>query len=330
MALRATAWETLAMRVLITGGAGFIGSHLTRRLLAAGHEVQVLDDLSTGRRENVSGAAAGVPGALAFTEGDIRDADLVARLAQGAEVVFHQAALASVERSVAQPRLVAEVNVSGTLCVLEAARRARVRRVVFASSSSVYGEGAALPTHEDTPLSPCSPYAATKAGGEALFQAYQQTYGLETVSLRYFNVYGPRQPMDGAYAAVIPAFIEACLAGRPLPIQGDGHQTRDFTFVGDLCDAVLLAAEAPAAVAGPINIGAGRSVSILELAQAIGAACGSAPRIEHCAPRTGDVRDSLASVTRVRERLGWTPRTSLAQGLKATVRATLTGAGDRR
>lgn len=304
------------MRVLITGGAGFIGSHLVRAFVRAGYEVRVLDDLSTGRRENV-------PQGVAFTEGDVRDADLVGHLAKGMEVIFHQAALAAVERSITDPIQVAEVNVRGTLNVLEAARLAQTRRVVFASSSSVYGDVGPLPSQEDAPLAPRSPYAATKAGGEAFLHAYQQTHGLETVSLRYFNVYGPRQSPDGAYAAVIPRFIEACLAGRPLSIEGDGLQTRDFTFVGDLCQAVMLAGTAADAVQGPLNLGAGTSVSILDLAHGIGAACESVPGIVHEAARRGDVRDSLADVTRARERLGWTPATSLADGLAATVHATV-------
>ena len=299
------------MRVLVTGGAGFIGSHLTELLVTEGHEVAVLDDLSTGRFANL----ARVRGRIAFEAGDVCDPERVARLADGVEVIFHQAALASVERSLADPRAATAVNFGGTLNVLEAARAQGVRRVVFASSSSVYGDSEALPKHEDLPVAPLSPYAASKAAAEAMLRAYHASFGIECVSLRYFNVYGPRQDPEGPYAAVIPKFMTACLAGDPLRIQGDGLQTRDFTFVADVARAVLAAAHAPDPLADPINIGAGVSVSILELAHAVAAACGREASIEHEAPRAGDVRDSLADVTRAKERLGWSAETSLADGL---------------
>jgi len=305
------------MRVLVTGGAGFIASHLAERLAGDGHEVVVLDNLSTGSRANFE--AADVPGArgrLALVEGDVRDEALLARVTRGCDVVYHQAALAAVARSVEDPLEVYDVNVRGTLRVLEAARGARVRRVVFASSASVYGDAAALPKREDQPPRPRSPYAATKAAGEGLMSAWHATYGLETVSLRFFNVYGPRQSPRSRYAAVIPSFLAAVARGERPVIYGDGQQTRDFTWVGDLVEALVLAATAPAAPgSGAINLGGGERVTIARVADLVCRALGvrAEPRFEP--ERPGDLRHSLADVTRARDLLDWAPTTPLAEGV---------------
>src|SRR5262245_19812509 len=305
------------MRALVTGGAGFIGSHLVGRLLADGHEVVVLDNFATGRRSNLEE----VLGDVDLREADLRDARAVADACRGCEVVWHHAALASVARSVENPREVTDVNVGGTLNLLLAARDAKVRRVVFASSSSVYGDTPTLPKTESMPPSPRSPYAASKVAGEAYMTAFQASFGLETVSLRYFNVYGPRQDPRSVYAAVVPAFVEAAIHGKPLTVQGDGRQTRDFTFVGDLVDALILSASARGATEGPINLGGGRRVSIIDLAAAVGRATDSTPRLVHAPARSGDVRDSLADVSRARAVLGWTPSTPLDDGLARMVAA---------
>ncbi len=259
------------MKVLVTGGAGFIGSHLTDRLVADGHTVVVLDNLSTGSLGNLAAARDRIE----FLEGDLRDRATVERACRGVEVVFHQAALAAVARSVENPREVTEVNVGGTLNLLVAARDAKARRVVFASSSSVYGDTPELPKTETMPFSARSPYAASKAAGEAYLSAFQASYGLETVSLRYFNVYGPRQSPRSLYAAVVPKFVDAVLRGQPPTIHGDGGQTRDFTFVGDVADALVRASTAPRAVEGPMNVGGGRRISILDLARTVAKLVGS-------------------------------------------------------
>ncbi|MCC7138522.1 MAG: SDR family oxidoreductase [Planctomycetes bacterium] len=305
------------MKVLVTGGAGFIGSHLVDRLVADGHRVVVLDNLATGRLENLAAARPH----LEFLEGDLRDRVAVERAVAGCEVVWHQAALASVARSVENPREVTEVNVGGTLNLLVAARDAKVRRIVFASSSSVYGDTPELPKRESMPLTPRSPYAASKAAGESYLSAFQAAYGLEAVSLRYFNVYGPRQSAKSLYAAAVPRFVEAALAGLPATVYGDGLQTRDFTYVGDVVDALLRAATAPRAVEGPMNVGGGRRISILDLIRAVGAAAGCSVPPRHEPARVGDVRDSLADVARARERLGWEPATPIDRGIARVVAA---------
>ena len=299
------------MKTCVTGGAGFIGSHLVDRLLADGHEVVVLDNLSTGNLENLADA----DGRFEWIEGDLRDPAAVERAVASCEVVYHQAALAAVARSVETPREVTDVNIGGTLNVLLAARDADVRRVVFASSSSVYGDTPELPKRESMPLSPRSPYAATKASAEAFLSAFRATYGLETVAFRYFNVYGPRQSPRSRYAAVVPRFIEAMSRGEPPVVHGDGEQTRDFTFVGDVVDALARAATAPDAVRGPMNLGGGSRTSILHLAEVIAKAVGYAGIRTHEPTRIGDVRDSLADIRRAREWLGWQPRTALPDGI---------------
>jgi len=307
------------MRTCVTGGAGFIGSNLVDRLVADGHEVVVLDNLSTGDLANLADSMA----SLRFVEGDLRDPEAVANAVDGCEVVYHMAALASVQRSVDDPLEVTAVNVGGTLNLLIAARDAGVRRIVFASSSSIYGDTPVLPKDESMPTSPLSPYAASKVTGEAYISAFDSAYGLEGVCLRYFNVYGPRQSASSQYAAVIPLFIDAMSEGRPPVIHGDGGQTRDFTFVGNVVDALSLAANAPDA-RGPMNIGGGgQRISILDLATSIAEALGYEGEFVHEPPRVGDVRDSLADVSRARELLGWEPKTALREGIARTVQAAL-------
>jgi UDP-glucose 4-epimerase len=306
------------MKVCVTGGAGFIGSNLVDRLVETGHEVSVLDNLVTGSRANLARALPHVR----FLEADLRDPSAVADAVAGCEVVFHQGALAAVARSVENPVEVTEVNLGGTLNVLVAARDAGVRRVVFASSSSVYGDTPTLPKTETMPLLPLSPYAASKAAGEAYLSAWHATYGLETVSLRYFNVYGPRQSPRSLYAAAVPKFLEAVAHGRAPVIYGDGQQTRDFTWVGDVVDALLAAATAPGAVGvGPINIGGGERVTIMALVDLIAQALAWKGRATLEPARVGDVRHSLADIRRAREALGWTPRTRLQDGITRLARA---------
>ncbi len=305
------------MRTCVTGGAGFIGSTLVDRLVRDGHDVVVLDDLSTGRLENLAFARQHIE----FIEGDLRDEATVRRAVKGCEVVFHQAALAAVARSVEKPELVTDVNVRGTVNVLVAARDAGARRVVMASSSSVYGDTPELPKHEAMTLSPRSPYAASKACGEAYFEAFQASYGLETVPLRYFNVYGLRQSPRSLYAAVVPLFVEAFSLGRQPTIYGDGEQTRDFTFIEDVVEANWKAATMPRAPEGPMNIGGGARISINELARTIAASFGVPCEPVYEPTRVGDVRDSLADITHARTRLEWEPQTALADGIAVLVDA---------
>ncbi len=302
-------------RVLVTGGAGFIGSHLAERLLALGCEVRVLDDLSSGRRENLAGFGQG----LELIEGDVRDRSLLARAVAGVEVVFHEAAVPSVPRSVAEPERTNDVNVNGTLAVLEQARRAGVRRVVFAASSSAYGDTPVLPKVETMPPMPLSPYALQKIAGEQYCRLYTELYGLETVALRYFNVYGPRQNPDSEYAAVIPKFVTACLDGRPAQIFGDGEQTRDFTYVADVVEANVLAADAEPAVGQVMNVAGGGRISLNQLLRHVRELCGGGVDPVHQPARAGDVRDSQADVARARELLGFEAATSIEAGLGHTM-----------
>ncbi len=304
-------------RALVTGGAGFIGSHLVDRLLAEGWDVRVLDDFSSGREENLAGARSRIE----LLKGDIRDPELVARAVEDVEVVFHEAAVPSVPRSLAEPVRTHDVNVNGTLNLLENARQAKVRRVVYAASSSAYGNTPTLPKVETMPPTPMSPYALQKLVGEIYCRLYADLYGLETVALRYFNIYGPRQNPDSEYAAVIPRFVRACLQGESPHIYGDGEQTRDFTFVGDAVHANLLAADAPRASGHVVNVGGGARTSLNELLAAIRDLTGARVEGVYEPARAGDVRDSLASGDRARELLGYAPRTSLRDGLETVVAA---------
>ncbi len=304
------------LRFLVTGGGGFIGSNLVRHLLDKGPEVvRVLDDFSTGRRENLAPVAS----AIELLEGDICDGALVERAVEGIDYVLHQAAIPSVPRSVEEPERTTAVIVAGTVTVLAKAVRAGVKRVVVASSSSVYGDSDVLPKHEDMPLNPLSPYAAGKGACELLCRSFHQVYRLETVCLRYFNIFGPRQDPNSQYAAVIPKFITELAANRPLPIFGDGLQSRDFTYVGNVVDANILACFAQNAPGRTFNIGCGEQVTLLELADVLGRLMGCALRITHLPSRAGDVRHSLADITRAREILGYAPSVDLETGLRRTI-----------
>lgn len=300
---------------LVSGGAGFIGGHLAERLLQDGWRVRVLDDLSSGREANLAACAADVE----LIRGDIRDEAAVARAVTGAEVVFHQAAVPSVPRSVAEPLRTNSVNVSGTLQVLESARQAGVRRVVYAASSSAYGDTPELPKVETMPATPLSPYALQKYAGEVYCQLYASIYGLETVALRYFNVYGPRQDPQSEYAAVIPRFVTACLRGESPCIYGDGEQTRDFTMVADAVNANVLAADAPEASGAVCNVAAGSRISLNELLGNIRDLTGTSVEVRYEPAREGDVRDSLASLDLARKLLGYEPAVDLREGLRRTV-----------
>jgi nucleoside-diphosphate-sugar epimerase len=300
---------------LVTGGAGFIGGHLVEGLLGAGWEVRVLDDLSTGSERNLAQAR----GRIEFTRGDIRDAGALERVMHGVEVVFHQAAMASVPRSVAMPVLTNSINIDGTLLVLETARQAGVRRVVYAASSSAYGDTEVLPKVESMPATPRSPYALQKYTGEVYCRLYCELYGLETVALRYFNIFGPRQDPKSDYAAVIPCFVTAALANRPPVIYGDGGQTRDFTYVENAVQANLLAADAERASGSVINIAAGVRTSLNDLWQGIRRNVDTDVEARYEAPREGDVRDSLADLTLASKLLGYDPTVDLEDGLRRTI-----------
>jgi UDP-glucose 4-epimerase len=297
---------------LVTGGAGFIGSHLVEALLGRSREVRVLDDFSTGSPGNLEG----VRDRVEVLDGDITDLDTVRCAMRGVEVVFHQAALASVPRSVADPLATHRVCVNGTLNVLLAARDAGARRVVYAASSSAYGNSARLPKSEADPTAPLSPYAAAKLAGENYCAAFSEVYGLETVRLRYFNVFGPRQSPDSPYAAVIPRFLAALTAGKSPVIHGDGGQSRDFTFVADVVQANLLAAAAPGVSGRVYNVACGRRTTLLELVEHLNRLLGTAIAPEHTPPRPGDVRHSQADIRRACAELGYRPTTDVPAGLR--------------
>ena len=305
------------VRYLVTGGAGFIGSHLVERFVRDGADVTVLDDLSTGRRENLRG----VRDRIRFIRGNAARLEVCRRAMQGVDYVLHHAAVTSVPRSTRNPVAAHHANVTATLNILLAAREAKVRRVVFAGSTAAYGDAAELPTHEGLLPSPLSAYAASKLAGEAYCQAFWRTHGLETVVLRYFNIFGPRQNLESQYGAVVPLFIAAALRGAPPVIFGDGGQTRDFTFVTNVVAANLLACHAPAeqAAGAVFNIGSGAATSIRSLWDHIADLVGVELQPLHHAPRAGDVRHSLASIARAHEQLGYTPGINLEEGLRQTI-----------
>jgi UDP-N-acetylglucosamine/UDP-N-acetyl-alpha-D-glucosaminouronate 4-epimerase len=300
---------------LVTGGGGFIGSHLVERLLSDGYRVRVLDNFSTGRLSNLDAVVEDVE----VVEGDIQSYERASHAARGCELVFHQAALPSVPRSVQDPLTSTASNVTGTINVLLAARDAGVRRVVYASSSSVYGANPELPKHEGMATLPISPYAVAKLAGEGYCRAFGEVYGLESVAIRYFNVFGPRQDPRSQYAAVIPNFVAAMIRGESPLIHGDGEQSRDFTYVRNVVDANLLAAEA-AGIAGRVyNVACGESVTLNQLFSELTELLGSDCPPVYGPPRSGDVRHSLADIAAARRELGYEPAVSLREGLGRTV-----------
>src|SRR5215218_7947011 len=304
------------MGVLVTGGGGFIGSHLAARLASLGQSVRILDNFATGRRSNV----LALGGEVELVEGDIQSYERVHNAVRGCEVVFHQAALPSVPRSVRDPLTSNAANVIGTLNVLLAARDSGVRRVVFASSSSVYGSVPDLPKREDLPTLPISPYAVAKLAGEGYCRSFTEVYGLETVALRYFNVFGARQDPLSQYAAVIPNFITGALRGEPPTIFGDGEQSRDFTYVDNVVEGNILAMSAPGIAGGAYNVACGDRISLNDLVAAIGRVLGKSiePRYEPARP--GDVKHSMADSSRAREDFGYEVIVPFEEGLARTVR----------
>jgi nucleoside-diphosphate-sugar epimerase len=300
---------------LITGGAGFIGSNLAHALVARGHQVRILDNFSTGRDVNLGG----LEGKIDVRRGDIRDVETVRSAVADVDFVLHQAALPSVQRSIEDPVETDRVNVFGTLNVLQAARAAHVKRVVFAASSAAYGETPTLPKVETMPPDPLSPYAVSKLAGEAYCKVFHHSYGLETVALRYFNVFGPRQDPKSQYAAVIPNFVTAALRGEQPTIYGDGEQSRDFCFIENCVEANLKACTAEGAAGRMFNIACGERTTLLDVVRALGEIVGHEVTARHLPPRTGDIKHSLADIDRARTVLGYTGGVRFAEGLRRTV-----------
>ena len=309
----------MSKKALVTGGAGFIGSHVAARLLEAGWTVRVLDDLSSGDRAKLPTFAKD----LEFVEGDIRDVAVCQKACAGIDAVFHLAALVSVVGSVENPALNNAINITGMLNMLIAARDSGVQRFVFSSSASVYGDAEQIPTEENQPLKPQSPYAVSKACGEMYGRNFQELFGLEVVSLRYFNVFGPRQNVTSGYAAVVPAFVKAAMNGKQPTIFGDGLQTRDFVFVENVAEANLKAATAEGVSGQVFNVAGGQQTSLLDLVAALERATGKplTPRFEPA--RGGEVKHSRADVDRARDILGFVPTVSLEEGLRRTVEGTI-------
>jgi nucleoside-diphosphate-sugar epimerase len=299
---------------LVTGGAGFIGSHLAEELVRRGHRVRVLDNLSTGKRRNLEH----IPG-IDFIEGDLADPEACARAVQGVDYVLHQAAIPSVPRSVKDPVTSNRSNIDGSLNILVAARDAGVRRLVYAGSSSAYGDTPTLPKREDMPTSPLSPYALQKLVAEQYCQMFTRLYGLETVTIRYFNVFGPRQDPSSPYSGVISLFSTALLEGRRPTIYGDGEQTRDFTYIANVVDGVLRACEAPAASGEVINVATGGRISLNTLLQTMNTLVGTDIVPIYAEARAGDVRDSQADISKAKALLGYEPSISLEEGLRRTL-----------
>lgn len=303
---------------LITGGAGFIGSSIAEALLGTGERVRILDDFSSGRRENLEN----LPGRVEVVEGTIVDPNVVAKAMTGVETVFHQAAIPSVVRSVENPQATMLAGVQGTTVVLDVARLAGARRVVFAASSSAYGDTPTLPKVETMPSQPLSPYAAAKLTGEQLMRVFAQLYGIETVSLRYFNVFGPRQDPKSEYAAVIPKFITAAIKKEPAIVHGDGEQTRDFCYIDNAVRANLLAAGTPRKLRGEVvNVACGERTSLNQLLKYVAELAGAHIAPDHRATRAGDVRDSLADIRAARDLFGYEPSVDVREGLRRTFSA---------
>jgi len=304
----------MAKTCLVTGGAGFIGSHLVEAALESGYAVRVLDDLSTGSLANLRA----VMDRIEFFEGSILDEPLVSNLAGGCDCVFHLAAVVSVQESIANPTRTHRVNAEGSLCVIEAARRANAK-LIFSSSAAVYGDEPDLPKTEESPTVPISPYGVQKLMTEQLLTVYHRVHGLDSIALRYFNVFGPRQDPSSPYSGVISIFVQRMLSGQEITIFGDGGQTRDFVYVKDVARANILAANAIIGRGTPINIATGMSVDLNHLARAIAAAVGVELRVAYAPERKGDIRASSADVSRAQRELNWSAQTSLEEGLRETV-----------
>lgn len=304
------------MTILVTGGAGFIGSHLVERLLGAGHLVRVLDNLSTGKRENLPQHPA-----LELEIGDIRDDTAVRTAVRGVSAVIHLAAVASVQASIDDPVGTHGANLIGTLNLLEAGRQAGVKRFLYASSAAVYGDTTTLPVAETTAPRPLSPYAADKLAGEHYLQFYAAKHGLKTTAFRFFNIYGPRQDPSSPYSGVISVFVNRARAGLPVTVFGDGRQTRDFVYVGDLVEVLLTALTNEKMAGQTMNVGRGLECALLDLLVGLENAMGKPIERKHAAPRIGDIAKSCADTTRLKTLLGWIPQTDLATGLSQLVAA---------
>jgi nucleoside-diphosphate-sugar epimerase len=301
------------MKYLVTGGAGFIGSHLVGALLKQGLDVRVLDNYSSGRRENLKGLD------VEIMEGDLRDISQVTEAVRDVNIIFHEAAFVSVPESMEKPQECFEVNVTGTSNLFEAARQAGVKRAVIASSAAVYGDSAAMPLVEETPLRQGSPYAVSKRVDEMFAELYTHSFGLEVAALRYFNVYGPRQRPDSMYAAAVPIFVRQLLANKPITVYGDGGQTRDLINIRDVVKANMLAAQHPSAPGQIFNICTGRETRLLDLLDVLYELFPNAPRHLHAEPRAGDIYRSVGSPKKAIEMLGFNPEVTLAEGLKEVV-----------
>jgi UDP-glucose 4-epimerase len=307
----------MAFSYLVTGGAGFIGSHIVKRLVEGGAQIRVVDNLSTGRICRLDAWRS----AIQFIEGDLAEEAMARRAVVGMDFVLHQAAVPSVQRSVADPALTHRANVTATVNLLEACRSAGVRRIVFAASSSAYGDTEVLPKREDMIANPLSPYALQKFIGERYCKLYYELYRLETVSLRYFNVFGPAQDPHSEYSAVIPKFITGLLTTRPITIHGDGEQTRDFTYIDNVVEANLLALKAPGAAGKMCNIGCGQRISLNQLVALLEKQLGFKAQVNYAPAKAGDVRHSLADISRAKAILGYEPSIAVEEGLRRTVEA---------
>lgn len=306
-------------KCLVTGGGGFIGSHLVEALLREGQQVRVLDDFSTGKQGNLAHLGETPRRQLEVVEGSITDRGLLEQVTQGVTFVFHLAALPSVQRSIHDPLATHHVCATGTLLVLEAARQAKVDRVIYAASSSAYGDHPGAVRSESDPVAPLSPYAVAKVAGEHYCRSFTKVYGLKTVRLRFFNIFGPRQDPHSPYSGVIPLFINAMSAGKPPSIDGDGLQSRDFTYVDNAVQAVVKAARAPAAVGNVYNIGNGQNTTVLGLVEQLNQLLGTIIQPVFRAPRPGDVRHSQADISLARRDLGYEPTVSFPEGLRRTI-----------
>jgi len=307
----------MPIHYLVTGGAGFIGSHLVKRLVGDGARVRVVDNLSTGQIKRLDAVRSSVE----FVEGDLADETIAREAVDGVDYVLHQAAVPSVQRSVADPVTTNRANVTATVNLLEACRKAKVRRVVYAASSSAYGDTEVLPKKEDLPPNPLSPYALQKFVGERYCRLYHDLYGVETISLRYFNVFGPGQDPHSEYSAVIPKFITRLLANEPITIHGDGEQSRDFTFIDNVVEANLLALKAPDAAGKMCNIGCGKHITLNRLVVLLEEQLGVKAQVSYGPPKAGDVRHSLADIERAKTILHYQPKITVEEGLRHAVAA---------